>query len=377
MPVGAARILARVRLRRGIAAAAGIAAAVAAAVWLARSPRSAEPPRHVYDEAAVLPAADIPRFEDYLRWILQESDVDVRLLFVNGTRGRSLEDLAVARMREYAIGGRNGERRGVLMLYDCANRRLRIEVGYGLEPYFPDSFVGYLMREHAQMFFASGETSLGIRLMLRLLQSRIRDAVLGNEFDPKAVEALRAGAQLSGGAGAAAAMPASQARGSAAGTLPDRSAFGPQATPDAAYRRYLSWMSGGVYDPRIELFTSSTQTYLAQLPMSRAYFEWIFLNEYGKAYRIAEQDTLAVLYFTDTPFVAPYFFERKRDGWRMDIAAAVRNTMEYTGGRFSWGYRRIEGDPYTRAFGGLLTTIGGVVRFADGDNRVIRTATGR
>ena len=37
---------------------------------------------HVYDMAAALSPGDLPRFEDYMSWIMHESDVDVRFVFL-------------------------------------------------------------------------------------------------------------------------------------------------------------------------------------------------------------------------------------------------------------------------------------------------------
>ena len=168
---------------------AGLGLLVASIAWLARpnreSRRIKEPMcgntrcRHVHDEAGILPPADIPRFEDYMGQILRESDVDLRFVFVNGTSGKPIEELAAAKVQELSIGGRDREKRGTLLLYDVPSKRLRVEVGYGLEPYFPDAFVDYLIRDHVQMFFASGDLSLGLRLLLRMMQNRIREAVLG------------------------------------------------------------------------------------------------------------------------------------------------------------------------------------------------------
>ena len=54
--------------------------------------------------------------------------------------------------------------------------------------------------------------------------------------------------------------------------------------------------------------------------------------------------------------------------WRMDMAAEVRNTREYAGGRFNWGYTGKD-DAHSRAFADLLVNLRGVHRFRDGDNR--------
>jgi uncharacterized protein len=95
--------------------------------------------------------------------ILLESGVDVRFAFVPDTGGRSIEQLAVIWSTRLRIGGKTREERGVLLLYDMRDQRLKVEVGYGLEAYFPDAFVSYLMREHARLFFDSGDITTGLR----------------------------------------------------------------------------------------------------------------------------------------------------------------------------------------------------------------------
>jgi uncharacterized protein len=327
--------------------------------------------RQVFDVAGVLPPGDVPRFEQYMGHIHRESDVDIRFVFVRDTGGRRLEELATALVEELRIGGRTREERGVLLLYDMASKRLKVEVGYGLEGFFPDAFVNYLVRDHARLFFASGNLSVGLRLMLRLLQHRIREAVLGESFDPAALEGLPSATHLSGGAGVTSALPRVEgAPDVPAGRLDAalRERFVAQDSPREAYGRYLEWLAQPVYDPDVDLFTGATRRYLAGFPLSPAYAEFILLGERGKRFRMVERGDLAILYFIGTPFTSPHFFVREAGRWRMDIAAEVRNTREYVGGRFNWGYVGKD-DPHTRAFADLLVNLRGVRRFRDGDNR--------
>lgn len=327
--------------------------------------------RHVYDMAGVLPLQDLPRFEDYLAWILRESDVDVRFAFVAGTGERSIEDFAAGAVDEMRIGGKTREARGVLLLYDVAGQRLKVEVGYGLEAYFPDAFVSYLVNDHARMFFASGDLSVGLRLLLRLLQHRIREAVLGNGFDPRVLKAVAAGGYLSGGAGVSTAMPLNRASATGAVTRmseEERSHYLARKSPEDTYSAYLGWLSEAKYDPDVELFTQESRRYLRGLPLTRAYRHFILFGEYGKSYRIVQRGGLAILYFTGTPFTSPHFFVNEAGRWRMDMAAEVRNTAEYVGTVYTWTYRGT-GDRYTTAFSDLLASMSGFRRFKDGDNR--------
>jgi len=92
---------------------------------------------HFYDYAGLMPFEDRVKFEQYLTLIYQESDIDLRFMFVKGTWAQSIEELALEKVVEYRIGGKTGQERGVLLLYDFLGNRLRMEVGMGSRAIFP------------------------------------------------------------------------------------------------------------------------------------------------------------------------------------------------------------------------------------------------
>ncbi len=346
--------------------------AAAKALPSAQPCAEAKPCGHFLDYSKALATGDRSRFDAYMASILRESDIDIRFVFVAGTGEQSIEAMAVELVDRLRIGGRTGDRRGVLLLFDTTARRLKVEVGYGLEGYFPDAFASYLVRDHARHFFESGNISVGLRWTLRLLHHRIREATLGMDFDPRLVEKMT-GLDLSGGAGVTAALPATAQSASAPQAQPNALArFIPRATPEEAYSSYLEWLAWPRYEPQVPHFTDDTRRYLAGLPISPAYREYILLSELGKQSRIVERGDLAILYYTNTPFPSPHFFVREGGLWRIDIMAEVRNTIEYVGGAHTWGYRGTN-DAYTLAFADLLEPIGSIRRFRDGDNRPLPT----
>lgn len=302
--------------------------------------------------------------------IARESDVDVRIVIVPRVAAKTIEQTAVDLFEELQIGGGTGDRRGLLILYDMEGKRLKVGVGYGLEAHFPDAFISYLAHDHARMFFESGDLSLGLRLMLRLLQHRIREAVIGNDFDPRVVERLERSGTLSGGAGATATMWAVAGMTPRAANIADATTrvFNAKDTPEETYSTYLEWLGQPVRDANADFLTPGSRLFVGGLPMSRAYADFIFLGEYGKSFRTAKSGNLAVLYFTGTPFVSPHFFVKDNGKWRLDLVAEVKNTREYTGGVYTWGCHN-GGDQYTTAFAPLLVNIRGYIRFTDGDNR--------
>jgi hypothetical protein len=261
----------------------------------------------------------------------------------------------------------------VLFAYDVSRRRLRIEIGPTLQGIFTDAFVGYLMRHHVRNFFAAGDPNLGLRLTLRLLQSRLRRAALGEGYDPRAAEYIEDRRRLASGGGAAGTMPAGGQEHPYSTAYADTAAlrrFGPQPTAEEAYRRYLEWLSEPHLYTDVELFTEPSRAFLATFPATLAYTEDLLLGEYGRAYQILVRGDLTLLYFTDDPFLSPHLFRRSEAGWQLDLAAELRDTREYTGGPWTWTLVQ-QDDDFTRAFIDRYIMLGPMLRVAGGDNRPI------
>jgi hypothetical protein len=322
---------------------------------------------HVIDETGMLTQAG--HFDDYLHLILRESDIDIRIVVIRNTDEGSIEEIAVEKVQELGIGGINREERGVLLLYDVEEAQVRIEVGYGLEFYLPDSFVGYLLRDHTEKFFSTGDLNMGFRLLIRMLHHRIREAVLGESFDPQILEILSRSRDLSGGAGASTEVDSdmegkeywqpNNIRGDY---------YSPQATPEETYEKYIEWIVAQEFAPRVSIFTPGTQNYLASFPMSKAYFNFLLMQEYGRQYKIDTRGDVALLYFTSDPLVSPHFFVKSAAGWQMDIVAEIRNSKSISGGIYIWSYLGSK-DIYSRTFNDKLVSIKGYRRIRDGDNR--------
>jgi len=326
---------------------------------------------HIIDDAGVI--KERVRFEHYLGWIFEESDVDIRFMFVPSIKDQTIEELAVQTVADLRIGGDSREERGVLLLYDLENQRVRIEVGYGLEAYFTDAFVSYLIDDHVNVFFASDNMSMGLRFLIRMLHFNIREAILGNEFDPRVAEIIRNSPHLSGGAGSTDRIDGpkmTRIDSSSELAMQMKEEFLPQSTPDKAYEMYLRWLINGVFMPRVNMFTKQTQGMLAGFPMSTAYFHYILMREYGKESHFEIRGNLAIQYFTNDPLVCPHFFIKSEHGWQMDMRAEVNNIRRRVGGVYAWDYGG-QKDIYTRAFKDQLVNIKGYIRLKGCDNRML------
>ena len=337
------------------------------------SPRGAaaatNSPTRLYDSLDVLHDG---RFEAYLDDLYHESNIDVRFLIVPGVEG-SIEDYARSAARRLGVGGATGGR-GLLFVYDARGQRLRIEVGPPLEGVITDHFAGYLMRRHVRDFAAANDLSLGFRLMLFIIHRRIREAVLGDEYDPRAVDFVREPHRLAVGGGASAQFPV--------GTDPSvftrpasdsvvRAYFAPQPDVASAYNRYLEWLATDGFPKDVPLFTPSSAIGLARMPLTRAYGDYVLFGMFGKRHEIVQRDSLAMIYYTGTPFVSPNFLRLTAEGWRVDIGAELRNSQEWIGVGLTWTLLDSR-DEYANRFRDLYTRVDGALRIKYGDNRRLR-----
>jgi hypothetical protein len=335
------------------------------------------PPRRVDDRVDLIPAGDERQYNQYLKWVESESGIDIRIVLAPDTHGLAPEQFTLATMRQLGVGRKTGGR-GLLILYDTTARTMRIEVGPKLEGILPDAFIGYLMRQHLDPVFGAGRPEMGLRTTLFMLHWRIRMARLGEEYDPSFEEYLRDVRRIAVGGGASGRV-AGEGTARLAGLSRDSTwsaAFRPQPSVEAAHRRLQEWHALGCPDVDVPLFTPSSRSYLGTLPLSPAFCAYLLAAEFGRHYEIDERGDLALLYFTDDPFVSPHFLRRTPEGWQIDIVAEVANTQEAVGLWYTW-LLRVSGDDFSRVFADRYTPMQGIpgqddfYRVAGGDNRAL------
>lgn len=327
---------------------------------------------HVFDKAGIINSSDLGKFEWLLDLIEKESDLDIKFLFLKSIGTATIEDVAVKKMDEYGIGRNGREERGVLFLYVMDEKKLRIEAGYGLEAYFPDIFISYLIRNQADAFFKASNPSLGLRLLIRILQHRIREAVLEKEYDPSILEGGIRLPHLSGGAGASAIVGVYDLDNTFKHDQYDnevKERFVATDTVEGTFTNYIVWLYSRNFDPDVDLFTKDSLSILNRFPMTQAYYDYILMLYAGKQHNVVNQENLAVLYFTDDPLASPLFFNRINGKWRINIAAELRNSRNHVGGVYSWSFNPDSKDEFARTFKNLLINIRGYYRFQNGDNR--------
>ncbi|HLA78010.1 MAG TPA: TPM domain-containing protein, partial [Vicinamibacteria bacterium] len=105
------------------------------------------PDRYATDRAGVTDAARLAALNERLAQFERETSSQV-LVYLDGRlpAGTTIEEFAAAAFKAWGVG-QKGKHNGVVLMAFVDDRRLRIEVGYGLEPAIPDARADRIIRE--------------------------------------------------------------------------------------------------------------------------------------------------------------------------------------------------------------------------------------
>ncbi len=267
------------------------------------------------DDAGLLNDAEGRYLADYHRRLLEDHDIDYRVITRAGAG--DLNQFAYDAFRREAVGSLSGTGRGLLLVLDPVADRVRLEVGAALEGVYTDAFVTYL--EHRQMvpFFRTGRIADGIAATTELIVARAQDAREGKAFDP-----ISASYSLGGGATTAARIGVGPDDALATG----RRDAGPAATPETAIDLYLEAMHARNARRDLAIYTRATRAMLEDWTITAAQMDAI-----ARAYASCGQrevrygpggERAVVRYAIKERQCAPWFLVRENGAWRLDLAAS-------------------------------------------------------
>ncbi|MCV0379685.1 YgcG family protein [Nitratireductor sp.] len=150
---------ARDRQRLWLALAAGLVA-----LFLASALAAAELPRltgRVVDDAGILNAETTARLTGKLEAFEQKSSDQIVVATIRSLDGEALEPFANRLFRAWGLG-QAGEDNGVLLLVALDDRKMRIEVGYGLEGTLTDLHSKLIIENTMVPAFRAGDYDAGI-----------------------------------------------------------------------------------------------------------------------------------------------------------------------------------------------------------------------
>jgi len=103
--------------------------------------KNIKPSGYVTDLAGVIDANTQAKLEALCLEVEKKTGAQIAVVTVKSLDGESVEDSAVAIYKQLGVGGKKDDR-GALLLLAPADRKYRVEVGYGLEPVINDARAG-------------------------------------------------------------------------------------------------------------------------------------------------------------------------------------------------------------------------------------------
>lgn len=120
-----------------------------------------KPAGWVTDQAGLLDASTRDHLERLLTEVERKSGVEIAVVTLSTLGSRSVEEVAVELFQAWGIG-KKGRDEGLLLLVAQKERKIRIEVGYGLEGTIPDGLAGEIIRETIAPRFRQGRFAEGV-----------------------------------------------------------------------------------------------------------------------------------------------------------------------------------------------------------------------
>ena len=115
----------------------------------------------VNDYAKILSEGTRQLLEERLKDHEDRTTNQIAVLTISSLEGDDLEDFAERVFQTWQLG-QAGKDNGVLLLIVSQDRKLRIEVGYGLEPYLTDAQGSRIIRDRIVPYFKGGDYEKGI-----------------------------------------------------------------------------------------------------------------------------------------------------------------------------------------------------------------------
>ena len=131
------------------------------------------PSGHVNDFAQVLTDDDRAYLENFLRTLERDTTAEVVVVTVTSLDGMTIEEYANRLFADWGIGTKTKDN-GVLLLVAPAERKVRIEAGYGLEGSLPDGLAGEIIRTAILPEFKEGNLRRGIGRGLHRISRVVR-----------------------------------------------------------------------------------------------------------------------------------------------------------------------------------------------------------
>ncbi|MBI1736875.1 MAG: TPM domain-containing protein [Candidatus Rokubacteria bacterium] len=132
----------------------------------------AAPTARVNDYAGLLAPDDRQRLESLIAERERATSAQMAIAIFRALDGASLEDFSIRLAERWRIG-QKGLDNGVILVVFVDDRRVRMEVGYGLEAVIPDIVAGRIVSEAIAPRFREQRYAAGLQAAVREVYSRV------------------------------------------------------------------------------------------------------------------------------------------------------------------------------------------------------------
>jgi uncharacterized protein len=139
----------------------------------------------VVDEAGVVPDTVEQQVDATLTDYQKRTGIQIAVAVVKTTGNQSLEDYSIDLAREWGVG-QQGKDNGVLLLIAYNDRKVRIEIGRGLEGVFTDLQAGRIIREQIVPRLQAGDVGGAVVAGTDAIRFALHDPAVGQPPPPVA-----------------------------------------------------------------------------------------------------------------------------------------------------------------------------------------------
>ncbi len=121
--------------------------------------------RPVNDLASMLTRQELAETETLLHELKDSTGTQIGVVTLDSLDGGTIEEVSMEIAEKWGLGGAKTDN-GILITIAKADRRMRIEVGQGLEGDLPDAYAKRIIDQQMTPAFKAGQYGVGIRLAI-------------------------------------------------------------------------------------------------------------------------------------------------------------------------------------------------------------------
>lgn len=138
----------------------------------------------IVQEARAFSPRFVDQMSEQLRDIDEKTGIQITVLVIKSLDGDDLNDFSIRVADKWKLG-KKGDDRGLIILLTLSERRMRIEVGRGLEGDLPDALAKRIIDQVVTPFFAQRQFDQGLNAGIQAILQRIAPDLASKEVSYK------------------------------------------------------------------------------------------------------------------------------------------------------------------------------------------------